>query len=250
MGIGFCLLAACNSAYHASSLTLTTVTAQPQGTVIPNSFSQSTAYPDIDTLHSPYPAHSVVATNQPYIATLEAGLTLTAIARPTLTTTPTIPVAARPCHSSELSSSIFSYALTHDQFNLYLTLTHIGQEICVLEGPPSIRLVDRDGSILTVNYLNKSIPASPLNSGYPSRAATENPIAKLIGLGPGGQVRVLLYLYPGSSCALHKRDGTWIRLELARSFGTLDVLFLDDRSTSCSYNTDEPILSWGDFYYP
>ena len=205
---GFCLMSACSPIDLTSSPTGTPEMAAQ--TITPALETQS-PYP-IDTPLStqvissyPFPSdHTPDTTEQAVIsakASLVAELTLTQATYPTNTPLPTLPVGAKLCYATELSGNGFSTGATA-MINIAVSYTNTGNEVCVLNNPPAITLIDRQGKSIEVEYARQ-----------PIRGSDENQI----GIGVG-ETRIVELTWT-NWCRPSPEGGIWVKLTLPEELG-------------------------------
>jgi hypothetical protein len=198
-------------------------------TVIPGPTSsvQAQPYPVATSIGppigQPYPVPTVKITRadetrMAYIASLDE--TITAV--PTATPLPTFPADAPLCNASDLQISAFTEGFpTYLQFDV--TIINVGKSVCSLQGPPDIKLVDRDGTMLDIGYsfhcitCNRFVPnlrALP----FPTQTATaQQLLSSGIGVGPGEHVGV--FMEWENWCQPFPEGGVELRLVFSDSLG-------------------------------
>jgi len=149
--------------------------------------------------------------------TLGTAMSATMTAQPSDTPFPTVPANAPFCQPADLQSSFGSNAAAQTIL-LSAGLKNTGSQACFLQTWPQVRLVDRQGKALDVEYGYFDIGLG--NAGAAAtEQAQENATAK-VGLWPGWSVWVNLIWQ--NWCAAPVSGGAVIRLSFNNS-GVINI---------------------------
>jgi len=173
---------------------------------------------EMETVTAGYPKNDATITSiMASKSTLGTTMAATMTAQPSMTPLPTVPPQAQFCQPADLQSSFGSNAATQTIL-LSAGLKNASSQACFLQIWPQVRLMDRPGKALEVNYGYFDIGLS-----VPGSAATEETkeasTAK-VGLWPGWTVWVNLIWQ--NWCAAPVNGGVVIRLTFKAS-GVINV---------------------------
>jgi len=213
------IVAACEPASSSLTVVATTVNGQ-EFTQAPGfsvtKLSMLTA--QAETVTTGYPKND--ATFTALMASkyaLGTAMAATVTAQPSETPLPAIPAEAPFCQPADLQSSFASNAATQ-QILLSTGLKNTGAEACFLQTWPQVRLVDRQGKALDVDYGYFDIGSG--NAGAAATKRAQEYASAKVGLWPGWSVWVNLIWQ--NWCAAPVSVGIVIRLTFNNS-GVINI---------------------------
>ena len=138
----------------------------------------------------PYPEPKKTTLAEATRNAFDTALSETLTAMPTATPTPTFPVDALPCHASDLQISARTEGYpTHLAF--FVKITNTSSTTCYLQGPPDIKLIDRNGTILDLEYVSFCIGCKLVGvAALTQTAIVQETLYNRIGIGANEQVGV------------------------------------------------------------
>lgn len=223
--VGACLLAAC-----APPRPRTPVFTPLSVTPVPTKTVQAQPYPVATSIGppigQPYPVPTLKITRADETRmAYEASFDETLTAMPTATPFPTFPVDAPPCNASDLQISGFTEGFpTYIQFDVLIT--NMGKSVCFLQGPPDIKLVTGDGTMLGIEYSFHCIACNlfvPNLHSLPLPTQTETAQGLLyskIGIGPNEHVGV--FMDWENWCRPFPEGGVELKLSLSDGLGVVE----------------------------
>jgi hypothetical protein len=158
-------------------------------------------------------------------ATGRAAMALTMTAYPTVTPTPTLPPDAPPCQAADLTGEARTNG-AGGSITFGVSITNRGSQLCFLQGPPEIALVDNQGKALDIHINNECFPQcgpTPDPNQTPSMA-TQTALAPLqtvqaslvlngkIGLAPGASA--VIFMIWSNWCQPFPQGGVRVQLTL------------------------------------
>jgi hypothetical protein len=165
--------------------------------------------------------------------TSAAMMFLTETALPSVTATPTLPLAARACHATDLRATAGTNG-AGGSISFGIQVTNTSASVCTLQGPPQIQLVNQRGQVLDSDYFvncfrcselisayETALPATLIASAVTATSVGQTVLYGKIGIGPGERAGVFLLWQ--NWCQPFPKGGVRIRLTLAEQLGRLEV---------------------------